>query len=111
MVGIFATVSLGTTMAGEPKKVTLNHLKGKKGAVTFDHAEHKAAFSCKDCHHKGKNSDSCFSCHKAEKSADGTSPMKKAMHKNCKGCHKKMVKKDPALKEKAPVKCKGCHKK
>lgn len=110
MAAVFATVSLGTAMADEPKQVKLNSLKGAKGAVPFDHVKHKDTISCKKCHHTGDNK-TCFSCHKAEQGADGTSSLKKAMHDSCKKCHKETVKKDPAMKDKAPVKCNGCHKK
>ncbi len=92
----------GLAIAGEPGKVKLNSLKGKKGAVEFDHGAHKAvAKDCKACHHNGDNK-KCFECHKADKSDTSKVDLKKAMHKTCKDCHKK--------EKKGPTGCKECHK-
>jgi len=83
---------------GVPGPVKINH-ETKKGPVTFDHATHTSA-SCKECHHKGTQK-KCFECHAAA-DKDGTPKNKTAMHKNCKGCHKKI--------KKGPTKCGECHK-
>ena len=85
-----------------------------KGTVSFDHNKHKAD-ACKTCHHKekdGKKHVKCLACHKKKKdTVEGDPiPSKKAFHKQCKGCHKKVVKKDETKKGVVPVKCKECHK-
>jgi len=84
------------TIYSAPKDLTVKKIGGKKGSAPFSHTLHKKAGikKCKECHHKGKTSDSCSKCHKGNKG-------KKAIHKNCIGCHKKM--------NKGPKKCKKCH--
>lgn len=74
--------------------------KAKTGVVTFDHAKHQTDVpDCAECHHTG-GFETCSSCH--AKKADGKKlAYKKAMHDNCKGCHKSM--------KKGPTKCKECH--
>lgn len=74
--------------------------KAKTGVVTFDHAKHQVDVpDCAACHHTG-GFEKCSSCH--AKAADGKKlAYKKAMHDNCKGCHKEM--------KKGPTKCKECH--
>ena len=61
----------------------------KKGPVKFNHQVHsnidKDKFPCRFCHHEGRPDDSCSKCHKGTKG-------KKAIHKNCIGCHKNMKK-------------------
>ena len=110
VAGLFTVVVSGNALAGDPpKKISIDYDKGKKGAVSFDHVLHNKTGKCADCHHKGGNV-KCFDCHKTEKSETSKIPIKKAMHKQCKACHKKAQKKDETLGEKAPVKCGGCHK-
>jgi len=70
----------------------------KKPAVTFDHTKHQ--MDCHQCHHT-KDFKQCTECHKLKTEAKVPS-IKKASHKNCKNCHKKM--------KKGPRKCKQCHK-
>ena len=84
--------------AGAPGPAKINH-ETKKGPVTFDHAKH-ASVSCNKCHHKGDQK-KCFECHTAE-AKEGTLANKDAMHKTCKGCHKK--------EGKGPTSCGACHK-
>ena len=110
VAGLFLVSVSGKALAGDPpKKTSIDYDKGKKGAVEFNHEAHNKTGKCADCHHKGGNVKS-FDCHKVEESETSKITIKKAMHKQCKGCHKKARKKDEALGEKAPTKCKGCHK-
>jgi hypothetical protein len=79
----FAVIT--TVLAGVPenkKVIVINHLPGKKGPVTFEHAKHvdtykKAgdkAIVCKDCHHTlkedvptdTKSVKGCPTCHVTE---------------------------------------------
>ncbi len=83
--------------AGGPKKdLKVTKIGKKKGPAIYSHVKHEKAGvkECKKCHHEGKQDDPCAKCHKGKKG-------KKAIHKNCKGCHKKM--------KKGPTKCKTCH--
>ena len=106
---VFATGAFAPAQAAEPKNVKIDYVKGKKGAVDFDHEIHNKTGKCADCHHKGGNV-KCFDCHKAEKSETSKVNIKSAFHKQCKSCHKKAEKADPKLKEKGISKCSGCHK-
>jgi hypothetical protein len=115
---IFVTVAFTVVMGAmflsaapaAPEKVTVKEFQKKKPAVTFSHKLHADKFGCKECHHKWKGGDAtpqkCSECHKAKK--EGKKPAaKKAFHKQCKGCHKKMKK---AGKKTGPTSCKKCHK-
>lgn len=86
-------------LAGGPASdIKVTKIGDKKGPAVYSHSKHEAAGikDCKTCHHKGNQSDSCSKCHKGK---DG----QKALHKNCKDCHKKM--------KKGPTKCNDCHQK
>ncbi len=78
--------------------ITVTKIGKKKGPVKFNHKYHSKieSVACNFCHHQGRQNDPCAKCHKGKKG-------KKAIHKNCIGCHKKM--------KKGPVKCGSCHKK
>jgi hypothetical protein len=87
----------------------------KRGPVEFNHKKHLQpkdksglGYACKKCHHKrekDKNPRKCSECHK--KDADGEKlNFSKAMHENCRDCHKK---EDGKENDKAPKKCKVCH--
>lgn len=86
-------------LAGGPSQdIKVTKVGDKKGPTIYSHSKHAAAGikNCKECHHKGSVSDSCSKCHKGK---DGM----KALHDNCKGCHKKM--------KKGPTGCNDCHQK
>ncbi len=84
--------------AGPTKDLKVTKIGNKKGPAIYSHVKHEKAGinKCKDCHHQGNQNDPCAKCHKGK---DG----KKALHKNCKGCHKKM--------NKGPKGCNKCHQK
>ena len=87
-----------------PAHPTLNYNGKSKKVANFPHHDHQARIGdCQVCHHKDKAGETpraCKSCHGDK--ADGAKPkMKDAMHKRCKGCHKK--------EKHGPTKCKGCH--
>ena len=69
----------------------------ERGDVTFTHEKHSTKTECSVCHHT-EGFAVCGSCH-GEK--EGILSSKKALHNNCKGCHKEM--------KQGPTKCKGCH--
>jgi len=81
---------------------------------------------CTDCHHGAKDGKQvpytegmeigkCESCHNEKVLAGKTKgplkldTLKGAGHGNCLECHKEMVKKDPAMKDKKLDKCTSCH--
>ena len=106
---VFTSLTFAAPKA--PEKVTISEIQKKKPAVTFSHKMHGEKFGCKECHHKWKGGDvepeKCSKCHGKKK--EGKKPAaKKAYHKQCKGCHKKMKKKGEKT---GPTSCKGCHKK
>lgn len=96
--------------------------KDLKPGVGFTHKLHarKYGIECTECHHvfkdgknvfkEGDNVQKCAECHTYKK-AKGTPKkqykLKKAMHKNCQDCHKKLAKKK---KPTGPTKkCAECH--
>lgn len=97
--------------------------KHRKRIVVFNHLKH-ADYACGECHHDTKGApltqemiqtqgiDKCSKCHnKVGKRPAGLSKKdrlsyhKEALHKSCKGCHRKVRKEGKV----APVTCKGCH--
>ena len=93
---------------GGPEVITIQEVKKAMPPVVFPHHEHqKRLGDCKVCHHKqeaGKEPRACAQCHGKVKEAPA---FKDAMHKRCKGCHKK----EAAAGKPAPTKCMQCHKK
>jgi len=90
-----------------PADITLQTEAARKPA-DFPHRQHQEAYSCLTCHHaRGEIMviDKCANCHtKAISNADVNS-YKKAAHKMCKDCHKKVNEEG----RDAPIKCSGCH--
>jgi hypothetical protein len=88
--------------------------KTSRPAAVFDHEGHndKAKLTdCGDCHHGGKDGkldkkattegQPCADCHPAAGGKDKT-PLMRAFHRQCGGCHEKVGK--------GPVACGECHK-
>jgi hypothetical protein len=112
--------SLMISATDMPETITIDDCVAKKSAVAFNHKTHLEVAECASCHHtqegltaeSGDTVEKCGSCH-VEPEKDTTpvcsqmSSSKNPYHINCTGCHKEMVKADPALK--APTKCDGCH--
>ncbi len=108
---LFGIAVAGIAVAGEgPEVITL---KAKKGDVTFNHHKHQAKIKCGECHHgpnhseykAGMKIETCDKCHNKDFANKKLNSVMKAMHKNCKDCHK------GHKAEGAPTKCSGCHKK
>jgi len=94
-----------------PAKITVKTPGStKKPPVTFDHAMHqdrvRSGATCKTCHHNPEARRDCLSCH-GKPANEKTPELKDALHKRCKGCHKKIATEKPN----APTSCDGCHKK
>ena len=117
LVAALFLVAGSLSAAPPPAKMKIAHpevfKKLRKGPVPFNHKAHikTVGGKCATCHHtyKGKGTPiACSKCHKKHKEGKKPSLMR-AFHKNCMGCHKKLVK---AGKPAGPArKCKGCHKK
>jgi len=108
MALLFGLAVAGFATAGEgPEVITL---KAKKGDVTFHHHKHQAKFQCGECHHgpghseykAGMKIETCDKCHNKDFKNKKLNKVMKAMHTNCKGCHKEKG---------GPTKCNDCHKK
>ncbi len=113
---VFYNFSMVSATDKGPAQITF---ETKFGKVTFQHHEHqdKLKIDCGECHH-GKTADGkqapykpgqklgkCKECHNKSMANIKLNSPKKALHKNCKGCHKQVKSKYP----KAPVRCKECH--
>lgn len=100
--GVFAVeVKIG------PADIILQTEKARKPAY-FPHRKHQQAYSCTACHHVTDEImviDKCASCHNLDISNSEVNSFKKAAHKLCKDCHKKV---NETGKD-APIKCSGCH--
>lgn len=119
-----ATLALtGLVLAGVPANsatITLDHVKGKKGAVKFNHAKHAdeykvggKAITCKECHHTlaaatadAKSVKACGACHVDEG--------KPQVNHGGKAARFMAVKKGDKYDVKSVIfhdNCNGCHKK
>ncbi len=108
---LFGIAVAGIAVAGEgPEVITL---KAKKGDITFPHHKHQKITKCGECHHgpnhspykPGMKIQTCDKCHTKDFPNKKLNSVMKAMHKNCRDCHKQHK------AEGAPTKCSGCHKK
>ncbi len=122
----FLTVNLVKAGNVSPPSVVVIDNKGytrdKKGPVKFSHEKHVKQYkvACTECHHvykDGKNVwkegdpvQKCIECHSPKK-VKGQLDLKRAYHKNCMGCHKKLAKEGKiSVKEaKRLRKCSTCH--
>lgn len=108
-----------------PEEIVIDnegYRQNRKGPVTFSHLAHAEDYevTCNECHHDyedGKNvwkeGDSVNKCSECHDPVDSDGNLKKLMlayHRNCIGCHKKLVKEGTS--EEAPYKkCYECHEK
>ena len=121
----FMFLAVGVLTATDvPEQVTIENTgykKDKKGPVKLAHKKHSAEYkvACTECHHEYKDGKNvwkegdpvkkCSECHNPKKKEGKVLKLQNAYHKNCKSCHKKLVK---AGKGKAPFKkCSQCHQK
>ena len=94
----------------------------KKGPVKLSHKKHSAELkiACAECHHEYKDGKNvwkegepvkkCIVCHSPLKSQDKVKKLNLAYHRNCKNCHKALVKAGKSTT--APFKkCGSCHQK
>lgn len=114
----FCLVMVGVAMAADKGPETITFKCKKKSDVVFGHAKHQENLACGECHHskgpdgkqvpyvEGQKIEKCDTCHTAEMAVPALNSSKKALHKNCKACHKAEAKKGNKA---APTKCSGCH--
>lgn len=99
--------ALGVEVSIGPADITLQTESARKPA-DFPHRQHQKAYSCTACHHAKDEImviDKCANCHTKDISNSEVNSYKKAAHKLCKDCHKKVN--DNGMD--APIKCSGCH--
>jgi hypothetical protein len=126
MIIVFFTY-LGALIAAEeqeiPDEIILDsdvYETNRKGPVTFSHTDHAEDYEleCIQCHHDYKDGKNiwkqgdpvkkCSACHDPLKSKGKTKKLSVAYHKNCKGCHKRLVIEQGSTD--APYKkCYDCH--
>ena len=102
-----AGTAFGVEVSIGPATITLQTEEARKPAE-FPHRQHQEAYSCTACHHAKDDImviDKCANCHNIDISNADVNSFKKAAHKMCKDCHKKV---NEAGKD-APIKCSGCH--
>lgn len=107
---IFAGNALGVEVSIGPAEITLQTESARKPA-DFPHRQHQEAYSCTFCHHAKDEImviDKCSTCHTPDISNPDVNSFKKAAHKLCKDCHKKVNSEEGTD---APIKCSGCHSK
>jgi hypothetical protein len=105
---IFTGNAFGLEVSIGPAEITLQTESAKKPAL-FPHRQHQETYSCTVCHHV-KNEvmviDRCDACHTLDISNPDVNSYKKAAHKMCKDCHKRVNSEED---KDAPIKCSGCH--
>ena len=118
--------SMATGDTGPATLTIVDSKSAKPKPALFPHKEHQDKFKCGECHHgmadgkqvpytEGMKIQKCETCHTGDTLAGKMKgklkldTIKGAGHGNCLECHKEMVAKDPALKEKKLDKCTTCH--
>jgi predicted CXXCH cytochrome family protein len=111
ITGVFVLFITGNAFCVEvsigPEDIILKTESARKPA-DFPHRQHQDSYGCTVCHHAKDEImviDKCGSCHTKEISNADVNSYKKAAHKLCKDCHKKVNKEG----SEAPIKCSGCH--
>lgn len=102
-----AGIAFGVEVSIGPAEMTLQTESARKPA-DFPHRQHQDAYSCTACHHAMDGImtiDKCANCHTRDIANAEVDTYKKAAHKLCKDCHKKV---NEAGSD-APIKCSGCH--
>ena len=103
----FVAAAFGVEISIGPGDMVLQTEEARKPAG-FLHRQHQEAYSCTVCHHAKDEImviDKCANCHTKDIGNADVSSYKKAAHKLCKNCHKRVN--DEGMD--APIKCSGCH--
>jgi hypothetical protein len=99
--------AFGVEVSIGPAEIVLQTEAARKPA-DFPHRQHQEAYSCTACHHAKDEVmviDKCANCHTKDINNADVNSYKKAAHKLCKDCHKKVNSEGMD----APIKCSGCH--
>lgn len=102
-----AGAAFGVEVSIGPAEIVLQTEEARKPA-DFPHRQHQEAYSCTVCHHAKDEImviDKCGVCHTKDISNAEVNSYKKAAHKLCKDCHKRVNDEG----RDAPIKCSGCH--
>ena len=124
--GLLFLVVGALTAADVPDDILIEnqgYKKDRKGPVKLSHQKHSIDYkiACTECHHeyeKGKNVwkegqpvKKCGECHNPLKKEDKKYKLNMAYHKNCKNCHRDLMKKEMKGKNLPYRKCNDCHQK
>ena len=111
IVACYATPALSVEVSIGPDEMVMKTPAGKKPA-TFPHRKHQEIMACMQCHHVKKGIMTirkCSICHNEKMENTAVNTIKKAAHKQCRGCHKTKKKEHQKGTRYAPLKCSGCH--
>ncbi len=125
-VGSTVITSMAADEKGPAEITIVNSKSAKPKPAQFPHRKHQELYKCAECHHgmadgkqvpyvEGQKIQKCEACHNEDVLAGKKKgnlkldTLKGAGHGKCLECHKEMVKKDAALKEKNLTKCSTCH--
>ena len=115
LLAVFAAVPLAWSQ--EPVIMLNSETLGKhqRPLVRFTHDKHAEVIECQNCHHDfdryynntGPQEVKCSECHLAQPGpGDNPLPLMKAMHTNCKTCHRGMRARGHRS---GPLTCGECH--
>jgi hypothetical protein len=99
--------AFGVEVSIGPGDMILQTEEARKPA-DFPHRQHQEAYACTICHHAKDDMvviDECANCHTKDIGNADVNSYKKAAHKLCKDCHKRVNVEGMD----APIKCSGCH--
>jgi hypothetical protein len=111
VVACCATPALSVEVSIGPDEMIMKTPAGKKPAI-FPHRKHQEIMACMQCHHVTKGIMTirkCSICHNEKMENTAVNTIKKAAHKQCRGCHKTKKKEHQKGTRYAPLKCSGCH--
>jgi len=123
--GLLFLVVGALTAADVPDQVIIQNTgykADKKGPVKLSHKKHATDYkaACTECHHDYKDGKNvwkegdpvkkCSACHDPEAKKGDVDKLNNAYHKNCKDCHRDLMK-EGKIKDAPYKKCTDCHEK
>jgi len=126
VLGGLLFLAVGALTAADAPDVVMIQNAGyaadKKGPVKFSHKKHATDYkaACTECHHEYKDGKNvwkegdpvkkCSACHDPETKKGEADKLQNAYHKNCKNCHRDLIK-EGKIKDAPYKKCTDCHEK